>query len=125
MMKLEDFVANTITEIVRGAVKPQSTLGDNVSVNPASLQKYATLPGERTMEARRSLKPQSVDFDVQLTTGSSTTTSGKAGVAIKVLNRGTPGESANESEAVQRVRFSIPLTFDVDAVLEVEGDKER
>ena len=109
MVTLEDFVAETLIQIVRGAARAQKALGTTAAINPPKTSPKFKSPGER-VEKHES---RAVDFDVQIVAADNSETKGNAGVSISVLTLGTQGQSSSRNESVNRVQFSIPLTFDV------------
>ena len=111
MVTLEDFVAETLIQIVHGAARAQKALGTTATINPPKIHrkvdsKFASTNVE-TQESR------SVEFDVQIVAASNTETKGEAGVKLHVFTAGTHGQSTSRNESVNRVQFSIPLTFDI------------
>lgn len=111
-MNLEDYIAETIRQIVAGVSKAQSlTLEHSAVVNPK-------MHSNPTINASLGIIPlgtgayaQLVHFDVALTVKKGTGTKGGIGVASGIVNLGSAGQSSNEDTAVNHVKFSIPLAL--------------
>ena len=115
MVSLDDFVAETLIQIVRGAQRAQSSLGTAARISPPTIRNHrAFSQGASTNTKQVNPTIHSVDFDVQITASSGTETKGDAGVKLYVFSAGTGGQSSNQNEHVTRVRFSIPLVFDAE-----------
>ncbi len=95
-MKLEDFVAQTLKEIINGVKKAQSDTSQTGAVI------NTTPPTERS---------RIVEFDVAVTTTEGTKTEGGAGVFVGPIGLGTRGASDASTSSVSRVKFSVPVQF--------------
>lgn len=111
MVSLEDFVAETLVQIVRGSQRAQSLLQGAAKVNPPKTRTVVSV-SERSSTEKPIPVAHDISFDVQVVATSGTETHGKAGVKLHVLSAGMNGQSRNESQHVSRVQFSIPLVFD-------------
>lgn len=111
MVSLEDFVAETLVQIVRGSQRAQSLLQGAATVNPPKTRK-AVSASSRTSKVEPIPVTHEISFDVQVVAMSGTETHGKAAVKLHVFSAGMNGQSRNESQHVSRVQFSIPLVFD-------------
>ncbi len=109
MVSLEDFVAETLVQIVRGSQRAQSLLGGAATVNPPNKRKK--YKGRESTDYEVPLR-HDIAFDVQVTATSGTATHGNTGVKLHVFSAGIDGQSKSESQHVSRVQFSIPLVFD-------------
>lgn len=114
MVSLEDFVAEALIQIVRGAQRAQNVLGEAAKINPPRITKRHNLSTRTTTEEKNPLT-HDVTFDVQITASDGTETKGGAGVKLHVFSAGTQGQSKSESQYVNRVQFAIPIIFDSQA----------
>jgi hypothetical protein len=111
MVSLEDFVAETLVQIVRGSQRAQSLLQGAATVNPPKTRKVVSV-SSRTSKEEPIPVAHDISFDVQVVATSGRETHGKAGVKLHVFSAGMDGQSRDESQHVSRVQFSIPLVFD-------------
>lgn len=118
MVSLEDFISETLVQIVRGTHRAQDALGDLANVNPPDLRKKTSLQKPAWHEATP--KTHNVEFDVQLTASSATQTSGDAGVKLAVFSAKTDGQSNKETQQFNRIQFSIPLVFQTSSAVHPE-----
>ena len=110
-MKLEDFVADTITQIVTGLKKAQRELGADACINPSGLTlHYAELEGRR-YDSRTNALEELVEFDIALTQEQGKGTAGGVGVFLGTVNLGSKGESQTKELSVSRVKFRVPVLF--------------
>ena len=96
-MKLQDFVTETLVEIVTGvreAQKAVDSLGGQIN------------PYRGSAEATRD-----IEFDVEVSAEAGTGTKGKLGVFVGPIAAGTQGQSDSKSSSVGRVRFKIAASL--------------
>jgi len=114
-MNLQEFVAETLTQIIDGVREAQTRAKDgDATVNPglnatAENAKYGIFNASGTAA-------QLVQFDVALTGMEGTETKGGIGVVAGVFNLGSTGHSQAENSSVSRVKFSVPLVLPRDYV---------
>jgi len=106
-MELQEFVTETLLALVRG-------------VSDARKQHQGIAPRLRSSEAipthSGTAGAHMVQFDVAITVASKDASGIKAGITVVNFISGSAGtklEAANENSTVSRVRFSVPITFDV------------
>jgi hypothetical protein len=101
-MKLEEFVAETTIQVVRGVRHAQGPVRDDGGiVNPVSVK-----------EVRRgTLKTTEIEFDIAVTTTEGTQTKGGIGVFVAGVGLGSQGRSEMSSANMSRIRFSVPVEF--------------
>ena len=108
-IKLEDFVADSLVQIVRGVTRAQEELKDTgARVSPLMLktQREASI-GEARMAGGQPV--YDVVFDVAVSGSESTSTSGGVGVVVGVFGLGSKGESADAQSNLSRIQFRVPL----------------
>jgi len=110
-MKLEDFVAETISQIISGIKKTHNNAEKNgAAVNPRLARKTGTLStGRMKVEARSPI--HTVEFDVAVTTMEEKGTKGGIGVFIGPMALGSKGKSESSNTSVSRIKFSVPVVF--------------
>jgi len=91
-MNLEDFVAETLSQIVSGVKKAQKTTKSNDAV----IVPYHSTGGN-------------VDYDVAVTVVEGTETSGKAGISVWSIGAGVSGKSESSTSTASRIKFSIAV----------------
>jgi hypothetical protein len=108
-MKLEDFIYESITQIIGGVKKAQNFAAENgASINPVSLRQSKS-SGDSYYDDN-SLRPaQLIDFDVSVSTKEDDEISGKAGIFVSVLKLGIEGKEGSQNLTSNRLRFSVPL----------------
>ncbi|MFQ5915048.1 MAG: hypothetical protein ACE5JS_17905 [Nitrospinota bacterium] len=113
-MNLEEFVAESLTQIMKGVKKAQEELGELGEINPrirtGSLQNAKLLTKMHPDDF-----VQLVDFDVAVT--ASEGTRGELGGGIKVFSGildvgGKAGETTSKEDvSVSRIKFCVPLVL--------------
>lgn len=113
-MELEDFVSETLSQIVRGIEKAreetgrQATVGAQVGILP---------PGDNTGVGVMPVKGSNgdvahlVNFDVALTASGGAEAKAKLGVVSGLLNTGGEARKDWQNSTVSRVQFTIPLAM--------------
>lgn len=109
-MNLEEFVSQTLVQIIRGSLKAQNELTASVRIFPLSMRPVTNDDGVTFHAPHRDV--QNVEFDVQLTVEESSGKSGNAGVGIKVFSAGLNSESKQNTQSTSRVKFSVPMLYD-------------
>jgi hypothetical protein len=95
-MRLDDFVAQTLTAIVQGVQHAHTEIEKmGGRINPFRAGSTGAI--------------QVVEFDIEVSTVEGTTTSGGLGVVVGPVAVGTRGQSEATSSSVGRVRFKVPL----------------
>ncbi|CAM1364242.1 hypothetical protein [Tenacibaculum xiamenense] len=110
-MKLEDFISESIIQIINGVEKAQRfALEKKAKVNPKSL--ILLKASENSYVDEYSNKPaQSIDFDISITTKEEGGTSGKLGVFVSVFKAGVEGREAIENFTSNKIKFSVPIVL--------------
>ena len=108
-MQLDDFVAETLSQIVNGVSKARKETGlTGIGVRPSGAPAVnASNPDVVLTEGR--VAAQSVRFDVALTVTENTGTSAKVGVVSGIINGSGAMEGQSQNSSVSRVQFSIPV----------------
>ena len=112
-MNLEDYIAETLRQIVSGVAKAQQLTAEHgADVNP-HMRSNATVNSALGIipTGTGGVYAQLVQFDVALTVKEGTGTKGGIGVASGIVNLGSTGQSSNENTAVNHVKFTVPLAL--------------
>ena len=109
-MRLADFIAQTVTEIVDGVTRAQEHGADKgASINPQNVnyshEKQCYYIVSDGAEQARPVTP--IDFDILLTLGDDATAQGGVGVFAAALGLGFKGERKGYSESASRLKFQI------------------
>ena len=108
-MKLKDFVAETLKEIVDGVVEAQTHYTEKGgSVNSKNLT-FRTDQGLQMWDVDSGQPAQSVDFDVAVTTVEGAETKGGIGVFVGAVGVGSQGKSDASNTSSSRIKFSVPI----------------
>lgn len=97
-MRLDDFVAQTLTSIAQGVQSAQSAVEPlGARVNPYRTGTMGTI--------------QVVEFDVEVSATEGTATKSGLGVFVGAITAGTQGKSEAGNSSVGRVRFKVPIAL--------------
>lgn len=95
-MKLEDFISETLEQIISGVEKAQDETEKSLAIiNPLG-------PGYK-------LSVQTVEFDVALSEMKSKKAKGVIGVFFPPVGVGGQGQSDTSNISTNRIKFSVPL----------------
>jgi len=109
-MKLEDFVAETLQEIVAGIIRAQEYAKSNGGeIVPTALSQMSE-PGQY-FDHEDGSPIEHVRFDVAVNTDEGTTTEGGIGVFVGPLALGSRGQSDASSHSAGRIQFAVPVKF--------------
>ncbi len=109
-MNLQDFVSETLVQIIKGITAAQEEIVDTTAKVSPIVQETAAYKNYTGLVPVQGNPPASmVAFDVALTATEGTGTKGGIGVMAGVLSLGSTGQSSNENTSVSRVQFSVPV----------------
>ncbi len=111
-MKLGDFIAQTISEIINGVAQAQEYAKEkDAFVNPPhvnwSENKKGFFISSEVYEPDDSPMVTPIDFDILLTIGDDDKIQGGVGIFAAALGVGVKGEVKEFSETVNRIKFQI------------------
>jgi hypothetical protein len=110
-MKLEDFISDSISQIVSGLKKAQNEIHPDASINPKGMSlMHKQLEGRRYDQKTSSLE-EFIEFDIAVTQETGTETAGGVGVFLGAVSLGSKGESENKETSISRIKFRIPVVF--------------
>ena len=110
-MKLKDFVAETLKELIDGVIDPQDYCSaKGASINSTTIV-YQIQDSSQMMDQRDGRRAQMVEFDVAVTATEGTETKGGIGVFVGAIGLGSQGKSDSANSSVSRIKFSIPVVL--------------
>lgn len=111
-MDLEEFVAQSLKQIVAGVKRAQQEVASSgASVNPPLNTTHSEMGKQGLLWSRSGSPVQVVQFDVALTVVEGTGTKGGIGVFAGAINLGSTGQSSNENRSVSHLKFAVPLAL--------------
>jgi hypothetical protein len=111
-MDLEEFVAQSLTQIVAGVKRAQQNVeASGAAVNPSLNTTHSEMGKQGFLWSRAGGPVQIVQFDVALTVVEGTGTKGGIGVFAGAVNLGSSGQSSNENRSVSHLKFAVPLAL--------------
>lgn len=108
-MKLEDFISESLSQIINGVKKAQIHAEQNGAKINASTFSRAKSIGDSYYDEYSNRPAQVIDFDIAVTTKEQGETSGKAGVFVTVFGAGIEGSESSENFISNRIKFAIPI----------------
>ena len=110
MIKLEDFVSETINQVISGVKTAQRYAEENnAKVNPHGLT-FRTDQGEVLFwHSQTGQVAQNLDFGVAVTTVEGTATKGGVGVFVGPVGLGSQGQSHGTNTSESRIKFKVPI----------------
>ena len=108
-MKLKDFIAETLKEIVNGVAEAQEYYrGKGGSINSDDVRFHKT-DNTQMWNYKDGQPVQQIDFDVAVTTTEGTETKGGIGIFVGPIGLGSQGKSDAINSSSSRIKFSIPI----------------
>ena len=117
-MKLQDFVSETLTQIVAGVEDAQNKIEDvhangtqRGKINPPVSTSAETLEkkGYRVDTYGRTV--QNVEFDVAVMVDETTEVKGKAGLFVAAIGFGVKAGMETKDATVHRIKFAVPVVL--------------
>lgn len=116
-MNLQNFVTESIVQIVRGIEAASEALKDSTAVvSPKNVQPSDT---ERTHLFGYLIEPEShstyrtavqrIDFDVAVYAEEGTETKGGIGLMVGTIGLGSQGKSDKSHSSESRIKFAVPI----------------
>lgn len=109
-MELKYFISETLSQLIDGIVEAQSKVkasGGRVSPHVHTVNDPKSIYG-RTNDK---LPVIFVDFDISVEAQEGTGTKGGIGVVTGMFNLGSSGESKENKQSTNRIKFSIPVAL--------------
>ena len=96
-MDIKTFVSESLTQILQGVEQAQANCKEGSVINPAS--------GSNLVDMKQ------VEFDIAVTVEKGSETKGGIAVFGGVINLGSQGQSKDSNTSVSRIKFSVPIKF--------------
>lgn len=110
-MELDQFIADALTQIVKGVESAQKNTGKG-AVNATSIKTHAdSAPKGKYFTAAYNQLVQMVDFDIAVTVTDATTAEAGGKISIASWSIGGKGSVKGEEQTVSRIKFSIPVVL--------------
>ncbi len=119
-MQLKDFISETLSQLIAGVVEAQEkvqTSGGRVSPHVRNLSDSKSLYG-RTNDQ---LPVIFVDFDISVEAQEAKGTKGGIGVVTGMFNLGSAGESKENRQSMNKIKFSIPVALPLQPYFDDES----
>ena len=119
-MKLQEFVSETLKEIIAGVKEAQAYAGDNgANVNALDSHAQSSEKSQYThvmVNGKMTISPiKEIDFDVAVTSIDTTEQQAGAGIFVAALGIGAKGKSDTSNSSVSRIKFSVPIALPVQS----------
>lgn len=108
-MTLEDFISETLKQIITGVKAAQEISKENgASINPPNI-KFRTDQGMKYWDGHSGSPVENIEFDIALTTIEGSSAKGGLGIFVGAAGIGAQGQSNSTNQTVNRLKFSVPL----------------
>jgi len=107
-VELKEFVSETLKHIFAGVEDAQKACS-NGTINPTDIQ----LMGDKVqgyLHSKYSML-KTIDFDIAVSVSKEKETKGGLGIFVGALGVGTQGTLDSASSTINRIKFSVPVTF--------------
>ena len=112
-MKLQEFVSETLKEIIAGVKQAQDyAVSQDAKVNP-SAKHVGDIKSQILVDSDSLEHLQKVEFDVAVTSSEGSETKGGAGIFVAAIGMGVQGKTDTSSNTVSRVKFSVPIALPI------------
>jgi hypothetical protein len=110
-IKLEDFVAESLAEIVRGVKRAQDEVKGTGAVISPLMRTTTDNSSVGSPEGMGGQPCYKVAFDIAVTANEATATSGGIGVVAGVFALGSKGQSSDALANISRIQFYVPIVL--------------
>ncbi len=109
---LEDFVAETLSQIIRGVQKAQDAVAGTGAMVSPQMQSLSTKDTIGQALGGHSTQPvYNVDFAIAVTVSEKAASSGGLAFIIGVVTAGAHAKSEQDAGSTSRIRFSVPIVL--------------
>ena len=109
-MKLDQFVEETLLEIMRGVHRAKSAAGIAQTPSGPTPDEYYKI-GTHDPKYRR-IRIREVEYDIAVTVTETVRGKGKGKVNLGIIQVAAGGDSDTSETSTHRIRFRVPVTFD-------------
>jgi hypothetical protein len=113
MMKLDEFITQTINQIIDGVAASQEHAVEKAAwINPPIIaSRVMSLPESNLSPA------QPIEFDIAITTTKTSEAKGGAGIFVAGVGIGAQAEAGTAGMNVSRIKFTIPVILPSQGIL--------
>ena len=115
-MKLDEFIETSLIQIIEGVKKAQNAIkGSNKTgaeanhINPDIMYSADSAPKGKFYATTERNLVHFVDFDVAVTTDTSTEVKGGAGLRVAGIGMGADAQETTQNSVVSRIKFQVPI----------------
>ena len=109
-MRLEEFVSESLAEIVRGVHIAQNNPDlAKARINPPGLTIGQKVAESSMYDYHTGLVAQMIEFDLAVTAERGKETKGGIGVFMGSFGVGSQGQSDTKDTSISRIRFKVPM----------------
>jgi hypothetical protein len=108
-MDIKDFVESTLVQIVNGVNNANEKLKDTGAI--ISSKNVRPFGNDTTYNTDTCNLVNLIEFDIAVTVNEKDTANGGIGLKIAGLSIGGGVQNENANQSVNKIKFSIPLTF--------------
>ena len=110
-MKLQEFVAETLKEIIAGVKKSQKYAESEGAWVSPEMRPDGYGEGTRKVgwTAQDGANIEQIEFDVAVTSTEGSETKAGVGIFVAGIGLGAKGKSDESTSSISRIKFSIPL----------------
>ena len=110
-MQLQDFISQSIQQIVNGIRQSQQENKTDARINPSGLKLGSSLKQQELYDFENQMLLSSVEFDVAVTAEETTGTKGGIGIFVGAVGVGSQGKTDTRSSSVSRIKFTVPIAL--------------
>lgn len=117
-MKLDEFISQTIIQIIDGVVKAQeyarkkNEVGLQAYVNPEIISRTDETRAKAEV-SQDVLYPEMIEFDVAVSVSKGDEVTGGIGAFISVATLGVKAQTDTSYSEVSRIKFSVPVVLPI------------
>jgi len=109
-MKLEDFISETLKQIISGVKNAQEfAKNSGAKVVPKNLLVNSNQGNTRIIEIDSNQIVQEIKFDIAVSITEGTQTSAGIGIFVGPIGVGSQGKSDESNTSTNRIKFEIPI----------------
>lgn len=110
-MKLEEFVSETLQQIISGVLEAQAFATRNAGAIVPDEPIMGASNGQRLVSQRDEVPIGEIEFDVAVAVDEGRSAQGGAGLFVGPIAIGTQGKENISNQSMNRIKFSVPLKF--------------
>lgn len=108
-MKLQEFVRETLKEIIAGVKESQKYAESEGALVSPYMYEHGDKTSIRYLAHQNNATIERIEFDVAVTSTEGSATEAGAGIFVAAFGLGAKGTSDASSSSISRIKFSIPL----------------